>query len=469
MKNETSSRRRTAPLTATLTGLTMTRVSLLSAGMLILGTSAAAQSRPAIRPLGPVVAKSSEPFANVVNVRALSDGKVLVNDQTKRRVLLFDSTLASFTVVADSTAATANAYSGRFANLIAYRGDSTLFVDAQSLSMLVIDPAGKVGRVMSVPRVEDVGSLSGPVGGAVGFDRSGRLVYRAFPRIDRQVAARMAAREGHLPPPEMPDTSPVVRIDLATRQLDTVGFIKTQRPQMQMSRDADGRMQFSMTVNPLPVVDEWALLSDGSIAFVRGRDYHVDWVNPDGSRSSSPKMPFEWQRLTDEDKIAFIDSVKAARERMGAAGGLQQFIVGGGPAAAGSPAPPPGGGERVAVTIVQGGGPPGGAAGGTPTRGGRAMAPRVNFVTPSELPDYKPPFFAGSVRADLEGNLWIQTIPTKTIAGGPVYDVVNRERGLVERVQVPAGRRIVGFGPGGVVYLAARDGDQTYLERAKAR
>jgi hypothetical protein len=40
---------------------------------------------------------------------------------------------------------------------------------------------------------------------------------------------------------------------------------------------------------------------------------------------------------------------------------------------------------------------------------------------------------------------------------------------LVDRVQVPAGRTIVGFGPNGTVYLANRDGNLTYLERAKVR
>jgi hypothetical protein len=150
---------------------------------------------------------------------------------------------------------------------------------------------------------------------------------------------------------------------------------------------------------------------------------------------------------------------------MGAAEAGQ--VVMGGPAGAAGAAPLPGGGG--AVVIVQGGGPPGGAAGGTPTRSPQATAPRVNFVSPSDLPDYKPPFFANSVRADMDGNLWIRTIPTKAIPGGPVYDVINRERGLVERVQVPAGRTIIGFGPGGVVYLAAREGEATYLERARVR
>jgi hypothetical protein len=420
-----------------------------------------AQQSPAIRQLGPAVAKSNESFANVVNVRPISGGKLLVNDVSNRRVLLFDSTLASFTVVADSTPATANAYSGRSANLIPYRGDSTLFVDAQSLSMLVIDPAGRVGRVMSVPRAEDVVSLAGPIGGAIGFDKSGRLVYRAVPRIER----RMPSADGHVAPREMPDSSPVVRIDLATRQLDTVGFVKIPRPSMQMSRDADGRVQMSVTVNPLPVIDEWAVLSDGSIAFVRGRDYHVDWVNPDGTKSSSLKMPFEWQRLTDEDKVAFIDSVKVARERMGI-GGVVQMAMGGGPPPAGGTAPPPGGADRMQVTIVQGGAAP--PAGGTPTRS-QQMQPRFNFVAPSELPDYKPPFFAGAARADMDGNLWLRTIPTKAISGGPVYDVINRQGGLVDRVQVPSGRTIIGFGPGGDVYLAARNENTTVLERAKVK
>ena len=91
------------------------------------------------------------------------------------------------------------------------------------------------------------------------------------------------------------------------------------------------------------------------------------------------------------------------------------------------------------------------------------------FVAPSELPDYKPVFLNGFVRADLDGNVWVRTIPTKAIAGGPVYDVVNRKGELVERVQIPVGRSISGFGAGGVVYLTTRDGTTTKLEKATVR
>jgi len=50
-----------------------------------------------------------------------------------------------------------------------------------------------------------------------------------------------------------------------------------------------------------------------------------------------------------------------------------------------------------------------------------------------------------------------------------VYDVVNRKGELVERVQIPAGRTISAFGPGGVVYLTSREGQVTKLEKATLR
>src|SRR6185436_12943546 len=109
-----------------------------------------------------------------------------------------------------------------------------------------------------------------------------------------------------------PDTAAIVRVDLATRKLDTAGFFKIPKNKVNMGTDDKGNMSVTMEMNPLPLVDDWAVLSDGSIAIVLGRDYHVDWVNPDGTLTVSPKLPFDWQRLSDDDKIALIDSSKAA-------------------------------------------------------------------------------------------------------------------------------------------------------------
>lgn len=447
----------------------LTSLSRLLLGSTLLAAPAAAQQRPAVRPLGAVVARSSDTVLTVAGLRQLSDGRVLLNDMGRRRVTLLDSALAPLAVVADSTSATANAYGGRLGGLIAYRGDSTLFVDPTSMSMLVLDPAGKVARVMSVPRTQDAMALANPFS-PVGFDPAGRLVYRAGSGARMGMGAGAGAAGGAPRIPEFPDTSAIVRVDLATRTVDTVGFIKISRPRMSTVTDSGGRTIMQSEINPLPVVDDWTVLPDGTVALVRGRDYHVDFVAPDGTRTSAPKVPFEWQRMSDEDKVTFMttfmDSVKAARARNAASvtashGGGERQVVGGGAATGG-------GAPVVTQTIIMSEGPggPGGARGGAMT----FTPPPPSFIPASELPDYKPAFFANSVRADAEGNLWIRTIPTRQMPGGPVYDVVDRKGELVDRVQVPAGRTIVGFGPGGSVYLLAREAaGAVTLERARVR
>ena len=439
--------------------------------MAMLAGAAGAQDRNAIRPLGPITARTAEPV-NVGGIRPLANG-VLVNDPRRRRVLLFDSQLSAYTVVADSTAETGNAYSGRIGGLYAYKGDSSLFVDPGSLSMLVIDASGKIARVMSVPRAQDAMMLSGAMGGAT-YDGKGGLVYRGMfrPQFRGGAAGGRIGADGSFAPPEIPDSAPILRIDFATRQVDTLGHVKTPKVKMDVTRSEDGRISMRSQLNPLPIVDDWAVLPDGSIAFVRGRDYHVDWRAPDGTMTSSPKIAFDWQRLTDDDKVAFLDSLRAARERMGEGGpgiaaagsalGVSEAVID-----AGSPNiqifTGPGVGPGAAGGGRQGGGR--GAAGG----GGQRASAHVNFVEPSELPDYKPAFFAGAVRVDTEGNLWIRTIPTRSIPGGPVYDVIGRNGALSERVQLPEGRTIAGFGPNGAVYLIARDRGEMHLERASIR
>ena len=424
-----------------------------------ISTGASAQQRPPIRQLGAVTAKSAEKLTNVPSIRALSNGSLLVNDMTSRRVLMFDPQLSKFTVLADSTSATGNAYGGRTGALIAYKGDSSIFADPTSVSMLIIDPSGKIARVVAIPRAEDATAIGSPIGG-VAFDGRG-LVYRMGFRLGAQAGRQiiMGGGAGGMPPlPDMPDSTLILRVDLATRKLDTVGVVRVPKVKLETKTDDRGGMTISSLINPLPVVDEWAVTPDGAIAFIRGRDYHVDWLNPDGTRTSSPKIPFDWQRLTDEDKVAFIDSVKAARERQGANAPNPLGAFGGG-----------GGTPNIQINIGGGPGGPGAGPGGATRATGPAPQAQLNFIPANELPDYKPPFFAGSVRADNDGNVWVRTIPTSAIAGGPVYDVINRKGELVDRVQIPVGRTIIGFGPAGAVYLLNREGTTATLEKASIR
>jgi hypothetical protein len=394
-------------------------------------------------------ATSPHLFGSIVAVRQLPSGGVLVNDIQKRQLTLLDPSLATPAVVADSTSGGANAYGVRAGGLVPYFADSTLFIDPAGLSMFVIDPAGKIARVASVPRSQDAVYIGTNLLGSPAIDSHGRLVYRGS--AARILAAPPAA--GKMPMiPEPPDSAPLVRVDLATRKLDTAAFFKIPKVKMNVQQTDNG-ISVTAEQNPLPTLDDWAVLADGSIAIVRGQDYHVDIVHPDGTLSSGAKIPYDWQRLTDDDKVAVIDSAKAAFERA-------RSRVASGTDAAGRGAGGGGRGDGMVVMSFRGG------EGGGVRVGDAGGLPPVSFISPSELPDYRPVFGPNAARGDLDGNLWVRTTAIRAgSAAGPIYDVINEKGELVDRVQVPAGRQIVGFGKGGVVYMVAADGSGAWLER----
>ncbi|MEO8621851.1 MAG: hypothetical protein ABI625_12350 [bacterium] len=438
------------------------------------GAQTAVAPKIPIRQLPAASATSTDSIGSVAAVRQLPNGNLLVNDQARRRVVLMDPSMKVIGLVADSTSSTNNAYGVRPGGMIAYRGDSTLFIEPAGLSMLVIDPAGKIVRTMAAPRANDVQFLVGGPLGNPGFDSRGRLVYRTMDFGLRGMRPPQPGQPFVMPTP--PDTSALVRFDLATRKLDTVGFFKIPKVNMQVSQDANGGMRMTSTINPLPVVDDWAVMSDGTVAFVRGSDYHVDFIDASGAKTPTEKIPYDWQRMTDDDKSRFLDSAKVAIEKVRAAAaagtpgaaqaGIESVLGGGGGGApqmmvfsrgGDGPAPPqrgaaPAGGAQ-GTTRVEAGGP------------GGIQMPAVNMVSASELSDYKPVFGTGSVKADMDGRLWVRTIPTKPTPGGAIYDVIDKSGKLVDRVQVPAGTTIAGFGKGGVVYLGLRDATGIHLQR----
>jgi hypothetical protein len=120
-----------------------------------------------------------------------------------------------------------------------------------------------------------------------------------------------------------------------------------------------------------------------------------------------------------------------------------------------------GGGGGMAVGAAGGGGPPMNFTMPTPT---------IEFVPLKEISDYYPAIRSGAARADLDGNLWIlPTTSAQSKAGELVYDVVSSKGDLVQRVRLPVGRSIAGFGHKGIVYLMYRDDAAKgwFLERTK--
>ena len=549
------------------------RVSLGMTGLYFAAVPAFAQTQPAVGPpvrrIATASAVSTEPIGSIAGVRELPNGRVLLNDGARRRLVLMDTSLKTIEVVLDSLTEVENSYGTRPGTLLAYRGDSTLFLDVASYAMLVIDPDGKVARVRSVPRVEDVGRL-GDNQGRPGIDGKGRAVYRIQARPGRPLVP--PPRGVPYFPPE-PDSAFIVGIDLETRKIDTLGSIRIPKSANTVRRSPNGGYNFYEMTNPLPSTDEWAVLSDGVVAFVRAVDYRIEYRHADGTWTSSGKLPFEWQPVTEEDKQRMIDSVKA-EQRRSAMGSYTSSMIrwvnqygkeypadftlpkdyrvqaglardwklppgvefpenyifacrpgetptvspapaataerparerpagapdgrGGPPPGAGGRGGPPAGGEGRggppgrpegrpegrggALDGIEGRGGPPGALSGTPScipgpvivRGGNAPPQptirETGVMSASDLPDYRPPFSTGAVRADADGNLWIRTNPPTRIPGGPVFDIVSRDGGLVDRLQLPQGYSIAGFGKGKVVYLSMRDQAGIHLARVRLR
>src|SRR4051812_5261068 len=122
-------------------------VGLLVMGMVRLSAQPTPQ-RPTtvpVRPLGAATVTSTVTFTQVLHLRALSDGRVLVNDPGKRQVIFLDAALANPRIVVDS-ANGETMYGTLPAALIPFAGDSTLFVDRTASAFLVLDPNGRVTR-----------------------------------------------------------------------------------------------------------------------------------------------------------------------------------------------------------------------------------------------------------------------------------------------------------------------------------
>jgi hypothetical protein len=408
------------------------RNSTIVAAFVGVASAAGAQEKVPIRTVGPIIATSKENVGLAVTVRGTSDGHVIVGAGARQRVYAFDSTLQQVTIVADSGTGT-GIMPIRTTGLIPYLGDSTLLPDFGANALLVLDATGKNARSMAPPRPADLMFLSVPAAfGRPGLDSKGRLIYRSQLRPNIRPTPTPSGSQKVEMMPVNPDSAPILRGDFDTRLVDTVAWMRTPsqgRMAMEIRENLAGgppTVTMRMLLNPFTMADEWSVLSDGTIAIVRAQDYHIDWVDADGTKRSTPKMPIDWRRYTDAEKAARVDSVKKMAEVQ-----IQNSMK-----------------QMSAAGVPQ-------------------MKFDLNIVPDSEFPDFWPSVQPGSVLADLDAHLWILPTTSTNAAAGLTYDVINRKGELLERVQLPKDYVLVGFGPNNTVYLTKTEGTTAYLARAR--
>ena len=113
-----------------------------------------------------------------------------------------------------------------------------------------------------------------------------------------------------------PDSAVIARVDLLSRTSDTVAKFMIPKVTLDPQKGSNGWTIVVALVNPLPLTDDWALLSDGTIAIVRGREYRVDFVDEADRVTHGPRVSFEWERVRDEARDSIIDSTRTEMEKL---------------------------------------------------------------------------------------------------------------------------------------------------------
>ena len=65
-----------------------------------------------------------------------------------------------------------------------------------------------------------------------------------------------------------------------------------------------------------------------TVAFVRrARDYRIEYLKPDGTFTSSEKLPFPWTRMDQDDKQRYVDSLKIVQTKSAKDNFVMQMIA----------------------------------------------------------------------------------------------------------------------------------------------
>jgi hypothetical protein len=124
------------------------------------------------RSLGEPAGRFAQPFTRISGLRELADGRVIVADQSEKRVVLLDSAWSAARTIARQGQGPLE-YSFPAA-VIAYPGDSTLISDLLQRRLLLLDPAGDPIRTINLPPSLGFGAELFPIPHIWGADRRTR-------------------------------------------------------------------------------------------------------------------------------------------------------------------------------------------------------------------------------------------------------------------------------------------------------
>ncbi len=369
-----------------------------------LATAAPAQQAPAVRDLPRPASEIDDPFSLVVGMRELSRGRVVVADGGDGEVALVD-----FSTGERSPLGRQGAGPGEYRSPSAVfrgRGDTIWVFDPAQQRMTVFLPDQKAGIPFRVEMFDAATRTA--VMAPFHADESGRLYAGALP-----VGAggpRML----------IPDSVDVVRFDprsAGTRNtLAKVRFPTSGTPEMRVEGTV---IRYTMAFPGLVTADSWAVFPDGRVAIVHGATYTVEFIAPDGQRTTARPIAYDRIPVTRADQE---EEMAEARRQL-----------------------------AEQLKAVQRNMPPN-------------MTLDLNMTAPESWPEMYPAISPLAVFAAPDGLLWVRRA-TPARLNREHWDVISPAGALVARWRLPARTRLIGVGAGAAYTVRLDEDDLQYLQR----
>ncbi len=355
-----------------------------------------------------------EAFGMVGGLRELRDGRVLIADPLGQALMVVD--LVAGTADTIGRVGTGPGEYRQPDGVFPLPGDSTLLVDLGNGRLTVLGPDLSFGETTPIGQGGQGrgGGPGSPMSGMNvvlprGTDSKGRVYFEAL---------GMEMRPGG----QLPDSAPIMRWDRATGAFDKVAQVRLQERRTETSGRL-GEHDVRIIQIPLSPQDAWAVGWNGRLAVARTDGYYLEWIEP-GGRVRGDDVSYRPVRIRRAEKEEWVNqsSSSGLMVRAEINNGVRSMSFGRG-----------------------GGG------------GGRSD------VDDYEWPDAKPPFVASGVRVTPEGEAWVR----RSVAAGdaPIFDVFGADGQLKERVTLPVGREVVGFGRAHVYVVLRDEFDLQWLER----
>jgi hypothetical protein len=368
----------------------------------LLGAQTSMSQAPPTRTLARPQAEFPEPFTEIGSIRELRDGRVVVVDSRELTVKMVDFRTGIATTIGRTGEGPGEyRWPGKLFELA---GDSSLLQDNAAGRLMVIGPDAKPGGFFDPNRTE----------GDTIIARARRFNLRSSDARGNLYAELQPIKVGAGGVLELADHSAIERLNVVTRERDTVALWPVRK-------DANARMMngFVMTqprMAAFPAWEQWAVAPDGRIAFVFPDPYRVNFVGANRKVIENPPIAYE--------KIRVDDAVKKwhreERER-----------------------------PQMAMSYSRAG-------------GSTMQMMRRPYTEPKEWPEFLPPYLGQAVFGS-DGLLWI---PRTTVPGKPpLYDIIDGQGKVFERVELPPRTKLVGFGPRTLDVVRLDDDDLQYLQR----